>query len=136
MLSGSASGAVVIKDSVTRREIRVLNHACAGRGVSMMVYPHVTQNESILTSPTKAYHVSDGRWRIATVGRGPSATINVWTGERRSRVQVSDTSGGLRFKLPASLLVGLRSLSAEGTCRSHPCCRIGRTFTKPNGKAR
>ena len=116
-LSGSPSGAAVVKDTVTQQIIQQLQHtgtrylyflqffltlvlAIPGRRISAMVrlVLLLSGDTNILTNlPTmKAYHVSNERYTIATADCGVNATVKVWTLKRSSphpQGRVSDSFG-------------------------------------------
>ncbi|KAF9644391.1 hypothetical protein BDM02DRAFT_3131799 [Thelephora ganbajun] len=63
MLSGSATGSAVIRDTVTQRQIQLLEHDGKWR----------TRISKI------AYHVSERQYSIATATSGVDAVVKVWT---------------------------------------------------------
>jgi len=117
-LSGSTLGAAIIRDTITRREIQILEHT----GIhslhppAALSYAHVrcsrqprlyngssrsTRDGCMLTISfsAKAYHVSNSKYNIATMDCGTNATIKVWTAQRPSSYpqgRVSDTFGRWR----------------------------------------
>ncbi|KAF9781587.1 hypothetical protein BJ322DRAFT_1022987 [Thelephora terrestris] len=67
-LSSSTTGAAIIRDTVTQREIQSLEHTGT-------TDHHVT---------AMSYHVSTGRYSVVTADCGKNAKIKVWTAQRPS----------------------------------------------------
>lgn len=143
-LSASTFGAAIVRDTITQREIQLLEHtgicrlcflqhlltlilAIAGGRISAMVRPAPLRDGDMLTLSlsTKAHHVSDNRYDIATVDRGGNATIKVWTMQRPSShlpSRVSDSFGRRWFEALSDLLAATCSHCTNGT----GCCFFGR----------
>ena len=112
-LSGSTLGAAIVRDTITRREIQVLEHT--GNHIlhppATLSYAHIRCSRSLhLCDGTlrstqgrgyhthhflsaKAYHVSSSNYKIATVDRGTDAIIKVWTTQRPSSSPQDRVSG-------------------------------------------
>jgi hypothetical protein len=113
-LSGSALGAAIVRDTITQREIQLLEHtsiryshfhiAFPDPHISNRRPPHLCDGMSrfylrmqaySLFPSAKAYHVSDNRYSIATADCGVNATVKIWTARRSSsRPRGRRVSGG------------------------------------------
>lgn len=102
-LSASTHGAAILRDTITRREIQLLEHTgtchlyfltafpnphfsdprspCFCYGMSVLILPWNLDVLIVLLS-AKAYHISTGMYTIATADGGANATIKIWTARR------------------------------------------------------
>ncbi|KAF9642840.1 hypothetical protein BDM02DRAFT_3132825 [Thelephora ganbajun] len=122
-LSGSASGVAMVKDTITQREMQLLDHTVvADRPISAL-----------------AYHISTDRYSIVTADCGTNATVKVWTARRSSNSRGQSRYAFLTQKgYVIAILVVVSAVIALGRMErllntdkiSHFCFQIALAFAK------